>query len=422
MSTIPTGRFRRLFRLASLGPRLGGAMVGGEGMRRAVAERMLHTLGELKGGSMKVGQILAQIADALPEEVRRQLEGLFHDAPSLPWEEMRAVVEAELGSLDGFAWFDTEPFAGASLGQVHGAVLPDGRVVAVKVQYPHVEEALTQDITNLRQFAQLSTAGGWVFDISAQLEAMQDALKGELDYRRELAALQCMRAVMARWPDLEVPEPIEPLCTGRVLTTILFEGPTLHEVDGHLPEPERVRLAGQLTRAVFGPVLAGAVINADAHPGNFVVMEGGKLGLLDFGAVREVPLSAAEGLRGLLAAMLDDPKADPVPHLQRMGFDFDPDNRRVRRSAEAMRAAIAPCFTGVHDFADDHTMEALMDIKRRHPLDSVHWVPPPATLHLMRAAMGWLHGQRLLGVRCDLSEVMADLVVSTRLKEGKLAV
>ena len=160
---VPAGRIRRLSRLAYLTARTTGDLLAaqarrkltGEGVRhgdlRKAGERILATLGELKGAALKLGQALAMDPDALPEEARSVVARLLSQAPQrMEFAQVAEVVRAELGRPPDelFARFDREPLAAASLGQVHGARLDDGQEVVVKVQYPGVEQALENDLAN----------------------------------------------------------------------------------------------------------------------------------------------------------------------------------------------------------------------------------------------------------------------------------
>src|SRR6266852_3556279 len=160
---VPAGRIRRLSRLAYLTARTTGDLLAAQARRklagdnlphddlRKAGERILATLGELKGAALKLGQALAMDPDALPEEARSVVAKLLAQAPQrMSFEQVAEVVRAELGSGpdDLFASFDRDPLAAASLGQVHGARLRDGREVVVKVQYPGIDRALESDLAN----------------------------------------------------------------------------------------------------------------------------------------------------------------------------------------------------------------------------------------------------------------------------------
>ena len=160
--SVPRGRLRRLARVAALGPRTGARLAssvlrrgGSQEQVEKIGETVFATLGELKAGSLKVGQIFAQVSDGLPEPVRLRLGRLFSKAPTLDWAAVAEVLRAELEGEPEilFASIEREPFAAASLGQVHRATLHDGSLVAVKVQYPGVAEALEHDLDLLGALA-----------------------------------------------------------------------------------------------------------------------------------------------------------------------------------------------------------------------------------------------------------------------------
>jgi predicted unusual protein kinase regulating ubiquinone biosynthesis (AarF/ABC1/UbiB family) len=283
--------------------------------------------------------------------------------------------------------------------------------VAIKIQYPHVARALAQDLANLRQLAHLGTGAGAVIDVAAQVAALRDALLAELDYRQERDALVSMHQVLAPWPDLVVPEPMDALCSRRVLTAAYLDGPTLHHLAEEEGEVDAGALSHLLVRAVLTPLLRADRLNADAHPGNFVVLDGPRLGLLDFGCVRDVDPDMVHGLRDFMVAVIEDPGVEVAAHFAAMGFGIDPGDRRDLPVTRAMRDLIAPTFTGPHAFAEDRTLWALGEYKQRHPVSTLRMgAPAPDMIHVFRALLGLLHGLRLLGATVDLSPTIREIL------------
>ncbi|MFH1468789.1 MAG: AarF/ABC1/UbiB kinase family protein [Pseudomonadota bacterium] len=419
---VPTGRLRRLGKVAALAPRAGVLMAGevlrhaaGEDPTERVGEVLFATLGELKAGSLKLGQLFAQVSDGLPEAMRVRLGRLFSRAPTLPWEAVAEVLAAELGPNfeDRFASFEHEPFAGASLGQVHRATLHDGTMVAVKVQYPGVAEALQHDLDVVGGLAGSITGGGMLFDTAAYLTAFRADTLAELDYRVEVARLERVAAVVAGWPGLLVPRVHREVCSERVLTCDFLEGPTLHErFEAPGAPAERRALGFGVVRAVLGPLFAAGVINADAHPGNFVVLADGRLGLLDFGAVTAVPAELVDGIAALALALMLPQGQDMVAALAGAGMRVTKVDARTRAVLEELADALGAMLRGPCDFARDTALERLGQIKQRNPRQMLHFRPDPGLLPVFRALIGVYHALKHLEVVGDLGPVVRALVAT----------
>lgn len=419
---VPSGRLRRLARVVSIGPRAGVHLAGhvlrrgtGDANAERIGETVFATLGELKAGSLKVGQIFAQAADGLPEPMRVRLGALFSKAPTLGWETVAQVIRDELGAEPYvlFTSIEHEPFAAASLGQVHRATTTDGSLVAVKVQYPGVGEALVHDLDVLGAVAGTVGGGGVIFDTRGYFQNFRQETLDELDYRLEAAQLQRMAALVAPWPELIVPRLHLGLSSQRVITMDLLEGPTLYERFADPGSPhQRFELGCRVIRAVLGPLFAGGVVNADAHPGNFVVLEDGKLGLLDFGAVCDIDPLRARGLGALILGLLEPQGQDLEALFAGAGLWMVRPDRRTRQVLTEFGDAMGRPLRAQCHFGRDSVLEELGRIKQRHPLQMVKFRFDPVLIAVFRAVLGIYHALKHLEVEGDIGPVLRELVGS----------
>ncbi|HEY2428301.1 MAG TPA: AarF/ABC1/UbiB kinase family protein, partial [Acidimicrobiales bacterium] len=251
------------------------------------AEQVAETLGNLRGALMKLGQMASYLDEGLPEPMRVALSQLQQAAPPMSAELAAGVVEQELGAVPDelFAEWEAEPMAAASIGQVHRAITHDGRRVAVKVQYPGVDEAIRSDLgTAGLLFRGMNTLfpGLDPGPIVAELEAR---LLEELDYRREAANQELFASWYAGHPFIHVPAVVHELSAVRVLTTELAEGARFDEALTWTEE-ERNLAAEAIYRFVFRSIYRLHAFNGDPHPGNYLFLPGGRVTFLDFGLVK----------------------------------------------------------------------------------------------------------------------------------------
>jgi predicted unusual protein kinase regulating ubiquinone biosynthesis (AarF/ABC1/UbiB family) len=266
----------------------------------AAAEELLGTLGDLKGLALKVGQMLSYMDGALPAQAepvyRRVLSKLQREAPSLPWETVRSVLQEELGDPSAhFARIEEEPFAAASIGQVHRAHLLDGTHVAVKVQYPGIEQAVLADLKNIdgiksmaRPVLALLGAGSNVALADNVMEEIRARLLEELDYEHEARMQSRFVEMFAAYEDIVVPRVFAEASSRRVLTTSFEDGASLDDVADTADEALRQRWALAMTRAVTDQLYVHHLFNADPHPGNVLFRADGSVVLLDFGCVKTI--------------------------------------------------------------------------------------------------------------------------------------
>ncbi|KRE35685.1 ABC transporter ATP-binding protein [Janibacter sp. Soil728] len=306
MSQIPRGAAGRAARLASLplghagrsargmGRRLTGtpAAVVNEEIQRRTAEQLFTVLGSLKGGAMKVGQALSVLEAAMPEDFvepyREMLVRLQDAAPPMATAQVHQILVRDLGPRwrDELDIEDT-PVAAASIGQVHRGVAADGRVIAVKVQYPGADKALRSDLQQIARLARVATTWMPAVDIKPVTDELLAAADEELDYGLEAANQRAFAEAFRDDPNVAVPDVV--LQTRHVIVGEWLEGASLSQVirDGDQDVRNRV---GQLYLEFLldGPGRAG-LLHADPHPGNFRLTPDGRLGVLDFGAVARLP-------------------------------------------------------------------------------------------------------------------------------------
>jgi predicted unusual protein kinase regulating ubiquinone biosynthesis (AarF/ABC1/UbiB family) len=207
----------------------------------------------------------------------------------MPAEQVHAVLAEELGPRwrERFTAFADRPAAAASIGQVHQAVWEDGRPVAVKIQYPGAREALLGDYARLGRLIRLFSAVAPGLDVEPMLRELRERVAEELDYRLEAAAQQAFADAYRGDKEILVPDVVA--FTGRVLVTQWLEGSPLAAVIRDGSQAERDDAGFKYARFLFsGPERAG-LLHADPHPGNFRLLDDGRLGVIDFGAVKNLP-------------------------------------------------------------------------------------------------------------------------------------
>ncbi|HET6624764.1 MAG TPA: AarF/ABC1/UbiB kinase family protein [Nocardioidaceae bacterium] len=345
MTELPRRAVARTARLAALplgfagrtavgmGRRIGGAPAEAvmTEVQQRTAEQLFRTLGELKGGAMKMGQALSIMESALPEEIaapyRAQLTKLQDSAPPMSATTVHGVLGRELGPQwrKQLVEFDDNPAAAASIGQVHKGRWKDGREVAVKVQYPGAGDALRADLRQLGRVAR--TFGGMVpgIDIKPLVAELQARVAEELDYDLEAQAQHGFATEFRDDPEIFVPDVVAHSDTVLVTEWVTSRS-SLARLIAEGTQAERDRYGEMYVRFLFaGPARTG-MLHADPHPGNFRILpdsggEPGGMGVVDFGAVARLPDHELPRSIGSLMriAMLDD-YAEVLESLRAEGF------------------------------------------------------------------------------------------------------
>jgi len=303
-------------------------------IQEKTAEQLFKVLGELKGGAMKFGQALSVFEAALPEDIakpyRETLTKLQESAPPLPTRVVHKVLAKELGEdwRDNFASFEDLPTASASIGQVHKAQWKDGRVVAVKIQYPGAAEALISDLNQIQRFAKIFQLVMPGLEMKPLLEELRSRIIEEVDYRYEAQAQETYARVYEGDPDIVIPKVV--MVSDRVLVSEWLDGTPLSQIIASGTQEQRNNAGMKLARFHFTSPDRAGLLHADPHPGNFRLLTDGRLGVLDFGACNRLPDGFPEPMKRLLKHALDDDSTALYEGFRKDGFiladvDVDPD-------------------------------------------------------------------------------------------------
>jgi aarF domain-containing kinase len=362
----------------------------------AAAVKLLETMGYLRGAVMKLGQAAANFPNIVPEEFSETLSRLHFEAPPMHYALIREYVHNELGGdpEELFDSFETTAFAAASLGQVHRARLKTGEPVAVKIQYPGIARTIRSDFRNLHAVLfPFRLSRDWD-NIKSQFEEVQRIFELETDYENEARLLLKARALFHEDDRIVIPRPIEQFSTRRVLTMEYLDGLNMYEfLDTHPSRELRNDYGSLISHATCRMIYAGRLQYADPHPGNFLFLDGDRLGIVDFGCMREFNDAEWEYLQLACAAARDGSREAIIDHILR-GTDFD---RNEVMNSEIMELMIDYCRwmwrpfveTEPFDYSDPDAMREGLNIMRKFaPLARPR--QKPVNVFIQRATLaGW---------------------------------
>ncbi|HVG71552.1 MAG TPA: AarF/UbiB family protein [Vicinamibacterales bacterium] len=325
-------RFVAKYRRADFVARVGDSSTNAQQGNAAEAQVFAADLEQLGPTFIKLGQLLSTRADLLPQAYLDALSRLQDNVDSFPFADVEAIVQDELGVRlsKAFESFDPQPLAAASLGQVHRAIMRDGRAVAVKVQRPGVRDRVLKDLDALDEVAALMqrfSAATRSIDASGVLEEFRRTILAELDYREEARNLLALADQLRDFERIIVPLPIDDFTTARVLTMDYVEGTKITAVSRvEWTEVDGVALGDDLFRAYLQQILVDGVFHADPHPGNVFLTPDHRLALIDLGMVGRLSTTLQERLFRLMLAISEargDDAATVVIAIGERREDFD---------------------------------------------------------------------------------------------------
>jgi predicted unusual protein kinase regulating ubiquinone biosynthesis (AarF/ABC1/UbiB family) len=345
---IPTSRVRRTATVGKLaaseavkqfGTRAANVTRGEEASEQAMARRQLETakqivavLGTMKGAAMKLGQVLSfldvgLVAEEHRDEFQRELAKLRDAAPTVSFKQMSRVIEDDLEApiKEIFSSFDEEPIAAASIGQVYRATLAeDGREVAVKVQYPGVAGAVRADMQNLGMIMSLLKRMTPGLNVKAITAEVRERIEEELDYELEAGNQRSLARIFAGHPFIVVPEVIGSLSRERVLVSEFVSGVGFEELKER-SQAERDRIGEIIFRFFLGCLYRHRQFSGDPHPGNFLLLEDGRVAFLDFGLFKRMDAEAVELELACQRAVVEGDTATLHRLLSETGFLPEPE-------------------------------------------------------------------------------------------------
>ena len=374
--------------------------------------QIADTLGEMKGAVMKVGQIASQYKDIFPPEVAKAIAKLQSQAPAMPFAAIQQQVEKELGKplKDLFSSFEIEPFAAASIGQVHRAVLPNGQAVVVKVQYPGVDQACESDLKQVRLALRLM--GVLKIDRKLQDQLFQeihDSLMAELNYEIEAQNLEVFKAFHEKLDaQIIIPNVFKAYSSRRVLTLSLEQGESI-ETASTWPIETRNQIGHRLIQALGQEMFFLNRFHCDPHPGNFAFRSDGSVIIYDFGSVKTLSFELTHNFKALVnAARQQD--IDQIEELLIQLHSITEKNKFPQELYEQWIEILLRPLTTHYDFAQNSSHHDGMRLMKKSLKYWDIFKPSPDTLMINRTISGQYWNLIHLKVHDNFNQLFEEFV------------
>jgi aarF domain-containing kinase len=388
----PAGSLHRLWTLSELSAQIAlaymalwvrGWFADAEASKRRLMEtnlrvalKIFHRLSYMRGAMTKLGQAAGNLPRILPDQVAATLDRLHFDAPPMHYPLIREVLRNEFGSEpeELFHSFEKEAFAAASIGQVHRARLKSGQTVAVKIQYPGIARTIDADFRNLSALLLPLRLGKDWDSVKAQFEEIRRMLNQEVDYLQEAESLRLARELFRPEDGIVVPQAYSEYSGKRVLTTEYIQGVHLQDYLATNPAQASRNAFGTKIYAAWFRMYYAFMTYADPHPGNYVFMGDGRLGLIDFGCVQHYGLEERELVRLAEKMAYEDRSIIPQVVQRACGVTADDPELKdyVRMMEESLDWMMEPVRQpGAFDFGNEAHFQRGLDwfqsvVRKRH--------------------------------------------------------
>ena len=376
--------------------------------------QIADTLGEMKGAVMKVGQIASQYKDIFPPEVAKAIAKLQRQAPAMPFAAIQQQVEKELGKPLNqiFSSFETEPFAAASIGQVHRAILPNGQAVVVKVQYPGVDQACESDLKQVRLALRLM--GVLKIDKKRQdqlFKEIQDSLSAELNYEIEAQNLEVFKTFHEKLDQqVIIPTVYKDYSSRRVLTLSYEKGESIETASTWSVET-RNQIGRRIVRALGQEIFFLRRFHCDPHPGNFAFREDGSVIIYDYGSVKTLSPEIVQDFKSLVNAARQENIAQVEDLLVELKALAEKEKFPDELYSQWIEILLRPLSTH-YDFAENSSHHDGMRLVKKSLKYWDVFKPSPDTLMVNRTVSGHYWNLIHLKVHDNLNDLFEELVPS----------
>jgi len=438
-SRVPTGRAERLAKFgwlagrmavgaaAEAARRVGGAAASGAGhvaLSSANARRLAESLASMRGAAMKLGQLLSlESEDLLPPEIAETLGSLRDSGDAMPREQLERVLREAWGPRwqERFADFDFDPIAAASIGQVHTATTPDGRELALKIQYPGVARSIDSDVDNLATALRLARVLPREIDFSPLLVEAKRQLREEADYESEARHLRHYGELLADAPGVVVPAVHDDFSTKTILAMDRLHGVPLEDLCGaEYDDAQRDACAALLLRLVLREFFEFHFVQSDPNFANYLLLRDGRIGLIDLGAGYAASPALCRSYARLFRSILDEDRRGVAKAAEEIGFLEASDDPEARDAVVGLIELATEPFRhpGPYDFSASDVPARIRGESMNLVFDRRFWrPPPPQTIFLQRKLGGTFLLCMRLRARFDARALLEEALDAARLDD-----
>jgi len=383
------------------------------------AERIVKTLGQMKGGVMKIGQMMSLQEGFLPTEFTQILSLLQKEAPPVPFKSLLKMVESDLPRYKSIIEsIDKKSYASASIGQVHKAVLKNGQDVVLKIQYPNMKKVITSDLKNLKILFGLLGKMMFKMDFDKIFDEVENQLLEEVDYYKEIEHQQKFIDLFINNPSVRIPKVFHEASGKHVLCSEFLPGHDINDVCSRkFSDNERNQWAENLFRINLQQLFQFQRLHTDPNIANFAFLPDGKIIIYDFGSVKIVPEPIVDSYRKMIRAFLNNQWKDIPDILKEIGICYHDKTpigmEMVNAYSEIFKPIFYPSDNKKNHYRfhkDDHLVSKLVTTSRKYIFESFGLIFPADIIFIDRALGGLMGNLTRLGADADWPGILDEYV------------